>query len=77
MAHGSRPSAATEPESRSVVAWRTERLHAAGFDRELAGRIAANCGFDVHAVLELVDRGCPPALAARIAAPLEEELSPC
>jgi hypothetical protein len=28
---------------------------------------------DVHALLELVDRGCPPVLAARIMAPLDWE----
>jgi hypothetical protein len=28
--------------------------------------------FDLHAVLELVDRGCPPELAARILAPLND-----
>jgi hypothetical protein len=32
---------------------------------------------DLHALLELVDRGCPPALAARILAPLEPGGRPC
>jgi hypothetical protein len=31
---------------------------------------------DIHALLELVDRGCPPHLAARILAPLDCDLSP-
>ena len=60
-----------------MSAWRTERLLAAGFERELAARLAANRAFDLHAVLELVDRGLPPPLAARIAAPLEEGSWPC
>jgi hypothetical protein len=60
-----------------VVAWRIERLRAAGFDEQLAVRIGSDCGFDVHALLELVDRGCSPALAARIVAPLEEGSWPC
>jgi hypothetical protein len=28
--------------------------------------------YDVHAVIELVERGCPPDLATRILAPLDE-----
>jgi hypothetical protein len=59
-----------------VVAWRTERLLAAGFERELAESLAADGAVDLHALLELVDRGCPPALAARILAPLDDERRP-
>jgi hypothetical protein len=61
-----------QSEPGSVVAWRTERLLAAGFARNLAGRLAADGRVDLHALLELVDRGCPPELAARILAPLDE-----
>lgn len=56
-----------------MVAWRTERLVAAGFERELARSLAADGAVDLHALLELVDRGCPPELAARILAPLDDE----
>ena len=63
-------------EPGSVVAWRTERLLAAGFDRELARSLAAEHAVDLHALLELVDRGCPPELAARILAPLDEGRRP-
>jgi hypothetical protein len=28
---------------------------------------------DLHELIELVERGCPPALAARILAPLDRE----
>ena len=59
-----------------MVAWRTERLLATGFDRELAGSLAAEDAVDLHALLELVDRGCPPELAARILAPLDEGRRP-
>ena len=59
-----------------MVGRRTERLLAAGFERELAGRLAADGGVDLHALLELVDRGCPPQLAARIIAPLDEQRRP-
>lgn len=53
-----------------VVAWRRCRLLEAGFPEPLAGRLAA-ARVDVHALLELVDRGCPPQLAAHILAPLD------
>lgn len=53
------------------VAWRTQRMLSAGFPRPLAKRLAADVRVDVHALLELVDRGCPPHLAVRITAPLD------
>ncbi len=61
----------------TVVGWRRGRLLAAGFDPDLAARLATDCRIDLHAVLELTDRGCPPALAARILAPLDEGPRPC
>ena len=59
-----------------MLAWRTKRLLAAGFEAQLAARIAADGAFDLHALLELVDRGCPPELAVRIAGPLDREGRP-
>ena len=59
-------------ESGAVVAWRRSRLLAAGFAAEPAARLARDCRIDLHAVLELIDRGCPPALAKRILAPLDD-----
>ena len=53
------------------MAWRSERLLSAGFSPVVAERLAHQPEVDVHALLELVDRGCPPQLAARILAPLE------
>jgi hypothetical protein len=58
---------AHEPELRE---WRRARLIQAGFEPELATRLGWDERIDVHDLLELVDRGCPPALAARIVAPL-------
>jgi hypothetical protein len=55
------------------VAWRARRLRDAGFSRELAVRVAENPAYDLHAMLELVDRGCPAELAARIVAPIDSE----
>jgi hypothetical protein len=56
-----------------VVAWREARLHLAGFDREASSWLAREQAIDLHALLELLDRGCPPHLAARILAPLDGE----
>ena len=55
----------------TLIPWRRSRLRHAGFDARLAGQLAADLRYDLHAVLDLVDRGCPPLLAARICAPLE------
>lgn len=54
-----------------VVAWRVERLRNAGFGPAAAERLARDQHYDLHALLELVDRGCRPELAARILAPLD------
>jgi hypothetical protein len=64
---GARPAAA------DVVAWRCARLRQAGFDTELAEQLSRECGVDLHALIELVERGCPPPLAARILAPFDHE----
>lgn len=58
------------------VTWRAERLLAAGFPPELARELAHDRRVDVHALLDLVDRGCPPDLAARIMAPLDANAKP-
>jgi hypothetical protein len=60
-----------------VVRWRTGRLQEAGFPSEVAAELARDCAYDLHALLELVDRGCPAELAVRILAPLEREARPC
>jgi hypothetical protein len=44
----------------------------AGFSRGLAARLAHDRAYDLHALIELVERGCPPALAVRILAPFDE-----
>jgi hypothetical protein len=55
------------------VEWRAKRLRSAGFSRKLAAELAQNPAYDLHAMLELVDRGCPTELAARIVAPIDGE----
>jgi hypothetical protein len=54
-----------------VRTWRRRRLLEAGFPDDLAASLAGSRGVDLHALLQLVDRGCPPHLAARILAPLD------
>jgi hypothetical protein len=68
-----RRSAPVPPlEPSTVVTWRRDRLLAAGFGPEEAVALGADWRIDLHALLGLVDRGCPPALAARIVAPLDD-----
>jgi hypothetical protein len=54
-----------------VVEWRLCRLREAGFPPTLAASLA-RMRVDLHALLELVDAGCPPELAARILSPLDD-----
>jgi hypothetical protein len=55
---------------RDIVLWRRSLLHQAGFAPEVARHVAADPAYDLHGLLNLVDRGCPPQLAAHILAPL-------
>ena len=57
-----------------VAQWRRGVLSHAGFDPSLARRLAEDSRVDLHDLLNLVDRGCPPELAARILAPLDQPL---
>jgi hypothetical protein len=52
-----------------VLAWRRDLLRHAGCEPRLAQELAADGDFDLHDLLNLIDRGCPPHLAARILAP--------
>jgi hypothetical protein len=62
----------TRQATGSVVAWRRRRLELAGFGPALAGELACSARVDLHELLDLLDRGCPPHLAARILAPIDE-----
>ena len=57
----------------TLTNWRMEQLVRAGFEAELAASVAIDRAMDLHALIELVERGCPPKLAARILAPLHRE----
>jgi hypothetical protein len=63
----------SERQRAEVVRWRCRRLVEAGFSSALAAALAADFRLDLHALLQLVERGCPPALAARIVAPAEDD----
>jgi hypothetical protein len=54
-----------------VMSWRRLQLVEAGFEARLATRLALDPRYDLHALIELVERGCEPALAVRIHAPLD------
>jgi hypothetical protein len=58
-------------ESRAVADWRREQLVRSGFPRSLAARLASDPEYDLHRLIELVERGCPPELAVRVLAPLD------
>ena len=67
------PRTRADTAEQQVLAWRRGRLRAAGFGDDLAERLAAERRMDLHALLQLVERGCPPVLAARILAPADGE----
>ena len=56
-----------------VVRWRRSQLVRAGFPRALAARLSGDARYDLHALIELAGRGCPPELAVRILAPVDPE----
>jgi hypothetical protein len=60
-----------ERVAHDVVRWRRHQLVSSGFPLPTAARLAKDSRFDLHALIELVERGCEPALAVRILAPLE------
>lgn len=63
------PVPVTKPNS--LFSWRFHRLIASGFDHCL-GEEVAQSDVDLHELLALLDRGCTPALAVRILAPIDE-----
>jgi hypothetical protein len=63
----------TEIDETQIAGWRRSQLTGAGFSLPLAVRIAGDPRYDLHALIELTERGCAPELAVRILAPLEAE----
>lgn len=61
----------TRVRRQAVIRWRGEQLLAAGFPPLLSAKVSGDERYDVHALIELVERGCPAELAVRILAPLD------
>jgi hypothetical protein len=55
-----------DTESERVTAWRACELLKAGYEPQVAVELAEHGEVDLHLALELVERGCPTDLAARI-----------
>lgn len=70
-----RTNTAHEGTRLGLVRWRREQLVDWGFPFPLAARLSKDSRYDLHALIELVERGCPPDLAARILAPLDDEVA--
>lgn len=70
-----RTNATGEATRQGLVRWRREQLVEADFPFPLAARLAKDSRYDLHALIELVERGCPPDLATRILAPLDDEVA--
>jgi hypothetical protein len=56
-----------------IERWRRDQLSGSGFSPSLAAAIASDPRYDLHVLIELVERGCRPDLAARILAPLDAD----
>ncbi len=55
-----------ESEQARIERWRAEELERAGFPTDVAAELAAEHYVDLHRALDLIARGCPHDLAARI-----------
>lgn len=63
----------TDAEADEVFCWRRAQLIHSGFSPPLAAQVADDPRYDLHALIELVERGCAPELAVRILGPLDIE----
>ena len=57
-------------QTKEVVEWRRLELLHCGFPSALAARVAQDPRYDLREVIELVARGCAPAVAVQIVSPL-------
>ena len=62
-----------KPTDHEVVRWRRLQLVGSGFPLPLAARLAKDGRYDLHALIELTERGCRPELAVRILSPDDRE----
>lgn len=65
-----RTQATPGPGVDQVVVWRRAQLVQSGLPLPLAAPLAKDTRYDLHALIELLERGCAPELAVRILAPL-------
>ena len=70
-----RTNTARDGTGQGLVGWRCVQLVDSGFPLPLAARLAKDSRYDLHGLIELVERGCAPHLAARILAPLDGEVA--
>jgi hypothetical protein len=56
----------TPTEQELVERWRAEELERAGYSEDVAAELAMRSDIDLHRAIELILRGCSPALAADI-----------
>ena len=70
-----RTKTASERASQEAQRWRREQLVDSGFPPPVAARLAEDTRYDLHALIELVERGCPSQLAERILAPVDDEVA--
>jgi hypothetical protein len=66
-----RTAAYSEHQRDDLFAWRRSQLVRSGFSHRLATHVADDGRYDLHQLIELVEKGCPPKLALRILTPLE------
>jgi hypothetical protein len=62
--------------AQAVAAWRRRLLRRAGYPAGMADALARDGRYDLHALVGLAARGCPPVLARRILAPLDDPPPP-
>jgi hypothetical protein len=55
-----------QQEARSVLRWRRDQLIASGYDPRTAKILADRADVDLHFAVDLIGKGCPPAIAAKI-----------
>jgi hypothetical protein len=55
-----------ETEQERVERWRADELLRAGYEPGAAADLACRPDIDLHRAIELLERGCPPELAAQI-----------
>jgi len=59
-------AAVEEADSDGVLTWRYASLRRGGYAPDDAARIASARTIDLHWAVELIERGCEPAVALRI-----------